>query len=110
MASVVTTAPAAAAPAASAAGGRRASLLSNRGLVVAAALSLGAGLVHLEVTPVHWWQWWGYGAFFLLAGIGQVLYAATLVKWPTAPVPWFGALANPRSRGRYPIPAPTRTP
>jgi hypothetical protein len=101
MASVVTTATTAAPPAASAAGARRASLLSNRGLVVAAALSLGAGLVHLEVTPVHWWSWWGYGAFFLLCGIGQVLYAAALVKWPTAPVLWFGAVGNLAIVGMY---------
>jgi hypothetical protein len=77
-----------------AAGRRRASMLSNRGIVVAAALSLGAGLVHLEVTPIHWWQWWGYGVFFLLAGAGQVLYAAMLVKWPIAPVLWAGAVGN----------------
>src|SRR3954454_2742795 len=94
MASVVTTAATARPPAASAVGGRRASLLSNRGIVVAAALSLGAGLVHLEVTPVHWWQWWGYGLFFLLSGVGQVLYTAVLVKWPIAPVLWLGAIGN----------------
>lgn len=92
MASVVTTT--ARPPAASAAGGRRASLLSGRGVVVAAALSLGAGLVHLEVTPVHWWQWWGYGLFFLLTGLGQAVYAGVLAKWPVAPVLWFGAIGN----------------
>jgi hypothetical protein len=94
MASVVTTAATAAPPAASAAGGRRRSLLSNRGIVVAASLSLGAGLVHLEVTPTHWWTWWGYGLFFLLSGVGQVLYTAVLVKWPVAPVLWVGAIGN----------------
>jgi hypothetical protein len=93
MGSVVptTTARPSAAPAA---GGRRAAILSNRGIVVAAALSLGAGLVHLKLTPVHWWQWWGYGLFFLLAGAGQVLYTAVLVKWPIAPVLWLGAIGN----------------
>src|SRR5919199_1902943 len=94
MASVVTTATTARPSAATAVGGRRRSLLSNRGIAVAAALSLGAGLVHLEVTPTHWWQWWGYGLFFLLAGVGQVLYAAAVVKWPIAPVLWVGAIGN----------------
>ena len=99
MASVVPSASAPSAPTASpaaavATGGRRARLLSNRGIVVAAALSVGAGLVHLEVTPTHWWQWWGYGLFFLLSGVGQIAYAAVLVRWPVAPVLLFGAVGN----------------
>ncbi len=98
MASVISPAPAPSAPpaaaGAAAAGGRRGRLLSNRGIVVAAALSAGAGLVHLEVTPTHWWQWWGYGLFFLLTGLGQLAYAAVLVRWPVAPVLWFGAVGN----------------
>jgi hypothetical protein len=72
----------------------RSPLLAERGLWVAAALSLGAGLVHLEVTPAHWYVWWGYGVFFLLTGIGQVLYAPLLVRWPNAAVLWFGVLGN----------------
>jgi hypothetical protein len=81
-------------PAAPAAGARRSRLLSNRGLFVAASLSLGAGLVHLEVTNDHWVVWWGYGLFFLLTGIGQVLYAAAVVKWPNAAVLWIGIAGN----------------
>jgi hypothetical protein len=80
--------------AAPAAGGRRRSMLSNRGILIAASLSLGAGLVHLETTNDHWFIWWGYGLFFLLTGIGQALYAAAVVRWPNAPVLWIGIIGN----------------
>jgi hypothetical protein len=73
---------------------RRASLLTNRGLWIAASLSLGAGLVHLEQTDTHWFTWWGYGLFFLVSGIGQVLYAGALVRWPKAAVLWLGIAGN----------------
>jgi hypothetical protein len=84
-----------------AAAGRRSRLLSNRGLLVAASLSLGAGLVHLEVTSDHWFLWWGYGLFFLLTGLGQVLYAAAVVRRPTAPVLWLGIAGNLAIVGMY---------
>jgi hypothetical protein len=93
--------PAATRTAATAAAGRRSRLLSDRGLLVAASLSLGAGLVHLEVTNDHWFLWWGYGLFFLLCGIGQVLYAAALVRFPTAPVLWAGIAGNLGIVGLY---------
>jgi hypothetical protein len=93
-----TTARPSAAPAA---GARRAALLDRRGLLLAGSLSLGAGLVHLELTSYHWFTYWGYGLFFLLTGIGQVLYAGAVVKWPTAPVLWLGALGNLAIVGMY---------
>src|SRR5918911_5003645 len=99
MASVVTTTTARPA-AASAAAGRRASLLTNRGLFIAASLSLGAGLVHLEVTQTHW-TWYGYGLFFLLTGIGQTLYAGAVVKWPNAFTLWVGIAGNLAIVGMY---------
>jgi hypothetical protein len=88
-------------PSAASAAGARSRLLSNRGLFVAAALSLGAGLVHLEVTNDHWVVWWGYGLFFLLTGLGQVLYAAVVVKWPNAAVLWVGIAGNLGIVGMY---------
>ena len=87
--------------AASAAAGRRPRLLSNRGLLVAASLSLGAGLVHLEVTNDRWFLWWGYGLFFLICGSAQVLYAGAVVRRPTAPVLWVGIAGNLGIVGMY---------
>jgi hypothetical protein len=94
MGASVLSGPTARRPAALAAGGRRALARPHRGVLVAAALSLGAALVHLQVTPSHWDVWWGYGTFFLLIGIGQALYAVAVVRWPTPPVLWFGIAGN----------------
>lgn len=54
-----------------------------RVLYAAAALSLLAALIHLWVTPEHFEEWWGYGAFFLVAALAQALYAPLVVVWPT---------------------------
>src|SRR5438477_7194861 len=40
--------------------------------LIAAGLSLAAGLIHLVAAPEHLHEWWGYGYFFLASGIGQV--------------------------------------
>jgi len=47
--------------------------------MVAAAFSLSAGLVHFVYTPDHWWVWWGYGLFFLGAGLLQTGLGVLLV-------------------------------
>src|SRR3954447_4244912 len=90
-ASVASQAPARrAAPAA----GVRATALADPPLLIAAALSLRAALVHLQTLPEHWRDWWGYGVFFLLTGIGQGLYAPALVRWPRAGVVALGIAGN----------------
>ena len=61
---------------------------------------MGAGLVHLEFTPSSW-TWWGYGLFFLLTGIGQIVYAAAVVRWPNAGVLWLGIVGNLGIVGLY---------
>ena len=68
---------------------------------MASSLSLGAGLVHVYVTPVHWFTWWGYGLFFLVCGIGQLLYAGAVVRWPNAGVLWLGIAGNLAIVGVY---------
>ena len=45
----------------------------------AAALFLMAALIHLWTAPEHLGEWWGYGAFFPAASLGQGLYAASLL-------------------------------
>ncbi len=37
-------------------------------------LSVLAGAIHLSVTPAHFEEWWGYGAFFAVVAAVQVLY------------------------------------
>lgn len=63
-------------------------------LYAAAALSLVAALIHLWVMPEHFKEWWGYGAFFLVAAIAQALFAPLLVRWPTRTVLLLGIGGN----------------
>ena len=65
-----------------------------RVLYAAAALSLLAALIHLWVTPEHFEEWWGYGAFFLVTALAQALYAPLVVVWPTRIVLLLGIGGN----------------
>ena len=51
-------------------------------LYTIAALSMVAALIHLWVTPEHFEEWWGYGAFFLVAAIAQGAYGVALLRRP----------------------------
>jgi MFS family permease len=66
----------------------------GRILYADAALSLLAALIHLWVTPEHFEEWWGYGAFFLVAAASQVLYAPLVLVWPTRIVLLLGIAGN----------------
>jgi hypothetical protein len=67
---------------------------SRRGVLAAAALSLGAAWVHLAYTSSHWRDWWAYGLFFLAVGLYQGLVAAALVRRPATPVVLAGIAGN----------------
>ena len=68
---------------------------SQRGVLYAvAALSLIAGLIHLRVMPEHFEEWWGYGAFFLVAAVAQVVYVPLLLRWPNRSVLLLGIAGN----------------
>jgi hypothetical protein len=66
----------------------------GRTLYAAAALSLLAGLIHLWVTPEHFEEWWGYGAFFLVAAAAQILYVPIVLLLPTRIVLLGGIVGN----------------
>jgi len=66
----------------------------GRTLYAAAALSLLAALIHLWVVPEHFEEWWGYGAFFLVAAAAQVLYAPLVLLWPIRIVLLLGIAGN----------------
>ena len=59
-----------------------------------AALSLAAGLIHLWVMPEHFEEWWGYGTFFLVAAVAQVVYVPLLLRWPNQIVLLLGIAGN----------------
>ncbi len=66
----------------------------ERTLYAGAALSLLAALLHLWVTPEHFEEWWGYGAFFLVAGAAQILYAPIVLLLPTRIVLLMGIVGH----------------
>jgi len=66
----------------------------DRTLYAAASLSLVAALIHLWVTPEHFEEWWGYGAFFVVAAAAQLLYAPSVLLWPTRTVLVAGIAGN----------------
>ena len=90
---------------------------SSPWLIAAVVLSAVAGLIHLAVAPEHFQEWFGYGVFFTVVGIGQLAYAFVLAYRPdqrllstglvgtawlfglyvvtrTIGIPWFGPLAG----------------
>jgi hypothetical protein len=63
-------------------------------LYTVASLSLLAALIHLWVMPEHFQEWWGYGMFFLVATIAQVVYIPLLLRWPNRSVFLLGIAGN----------------
>ena len=51
-------------------------------IYLAALLSLVVGVVHAMVTVEYWNEWWGYGAFFIMAALGQMAYGLLLLLQP----------------------------
>ncbi len=66
----------------------------DRTLYAAASLSLIAALIHLWVTPEHFEEWWGYGAFFLVAAVAQLLYVPIMLRRPSRTVLLAGIAGN----------------
>ncbi len=66
----------------------------SRTVLYAAALSMVAALIHLWVTPEHFEEWWGYGAFFLGVAVFQGAYGLVLLRWPRPSLFSLGIAAN----------------
>lgn len=63
-------------------------------LFVAAALSLEAAWAHLWLVPETFFDWWGFGAFFLAVGLAQVVLAVALLHRPVPVVLVAGIAGN----------------
>ena len=48
----------------------------------AAGLSVAASILHGLVAPQHFTEWWGYGAFFVVAALAQMGFATLLLIAP----------------------------
>ncbi len=60
----------------------------------AATLSLAAGVAHLSSMPEHYAEWWGYGVFFLVVGLAQVLLSDGLLYRPRQRLFLLGSIGN----------------
>lgn len=63
-------------------------------VVLAAAATVVAGIVHLVVMPEHFEESVLYGSFFLVLAAGQATYAWCLLVSPSRPVLAAGVLGN----------------
>ncbi len=68
---------------------------------LAALLSLAVGYVHLAYVDSHWEDWWAYGAFFLVTGIGQLAFAPLVLLWPKRWLLLVGMAGNLAIVGMY---------
>ena len=57
-------------------------LEADGAVYLAALLSLATGIAHAMVMAEYWNEWWGYGAFFILAALGQMMYGLLLFIQP----------------------------
>jgi manganese oxidase len=65
-----------------------------RVFLYAAALSLIAALTHAWAMPEHFEEWWGYGAFFLVAAVAQACYGLALLRWRGKSLLLLGVVGN----------------
>jgi hypothetical protein len=61
----------------------------NRLLWVAGAISALVGLTHLFVSSDYLSRWWGYGYFFIWAGLSQLAFAFVIFL-----LPWLNGAGN----------------
>lgn len=68
----------------------------NRWLFTAAFFSSVAGIIHAYYMPEHFEMWVGYGVFFLVVTVCQVLLSLVLLAFRPVPrfVLWAGILGN----------------
>ena len=74
--------------------GAEGTALAGGTFTAVAILSGVAAGIHLGVAPEHFAEWWGYGAFFVLAAVGECALVALLALRPRAWVVQAGIWAS----------------
>lgn len=57
-------------------------------------MSVLAGMIHLWIAPIHWFHSPEHGAFFLVVGVAQILWANALWRRPTSRLYYIGAIMS----------------
>lgn len=63
-------------------------------ILVVAALSVLAALIHFWVVPEHFEEWWGYGVFFIVCAAVEGFYVVPLLHSPNRFVLLIGMIGN----------------
>jgi len=63
-------------------------------LLMAAALSWAAAIIHGVVTPAHFGEWWVFGVLFVIVGTFQALWGARVYVAPRRGLLLAGAVVN----------------
>jgi hypothetical protein len=54
----------------------------------------GASAIHFAVVAEHFDEWWGFGLFFVLSAVAQIVWAMVVVASPSRLLIWFGVVGN----------------
>jgi hypothetical protein len=60
----------------------------------AASASAGAAAVHYAVIAEHFEEWWGFGLFFVVSAVAQLVWALLVVTSRSRSVIWLGVVGN----------------
>ena len=64
-------------------------------LIRATVLAVSLGVIHMLATPLYFEQWLGYGVFFVVTAVLQVMYSMALaVGQPNRALLWIGIIGN----------------
>jgi hypothetical protein len=67
----------------------------------AAALALAAGFSHALAGEEHFTIWWGYGLFFSIVSICQIMGGGALLFWGNRGLCWVGVVGTSLVMGLY---------
>jgi hypothetical protein len=60
--------------------------IPGQGVLFTCALACAAGTIHLVAAVGHFSEYWLFGTFFLVLGVVQLAWSATVYRWPSRPV------------------------
>jgi hypothetical protein len=59
-----------------------------------ASASAGAAAIHFAVIAEHFEEWWGFGLFFVMSAVAQLVWAMLVVMWRSGLLIWLGVVGN----------------
>jgi hypothetical protein len=63
-------------------------------ILLSAAMSTLAGMIHFWLAPIHWFHAPAHGIFFIVIGVAQVLWASLVWRQPSTRLYYIGAIMS----------------